>query len=325
LSEAALADPAYDDIGSVLHEELSRLSARFRVPLVLCYLEGLTAEQAALQLGWPSGTVRSRLARGRERLRARLIRRGVAPSAAVLIAALTASEAGAALPVRLAELTTHSAVLLSAGRLAAGVVPASILTLTEGVLKAMVMTKLKMAATVLVVGLATTALALGQAPAGGGPAPASDPDAARLREVERKLDRVLEALGAISSDERPKLARRSRPDRKSAAPDALVIPDHDSGPPRADEPGRPRYFARRDATPTNPTAVEEPARQPIDGRLLGVVADNNSIERRLQRVEETLGDLVERVRRLERDRSRADKPATAGPYVTPFEDAKKAR
>ncbi len=48
--------------------------------MVLCDLEGLTQEQAARQLGWPDGTVRSRLARGRERLRERLTRRGMAPA-----------------------------------------------------------------------------------------------------------------------------------------------------------------------------------------------------------------------------------------------------
>ena len=67
---------ARDDPGPVVHEELRRLPDRYRAAVVLCCLEGLTQQQAAEQLGWPLGTVQSRLARGRERLRARLARRG---------------------------------------------------------------------------------------------------------------------------------------------------------------------------------------------------------------------------------------------------------
>ena len=63
-----------------LYEELERLPEKFRLPLVLCYLEGLTYEQAAAQLRCPVRTIQSRLARGRERLRGRLERRGLAPS-----------------------------------------------------------------------------------------------------------------------------------------------------------------------------------------------------------------------------------------------------
>jgi RNA polymerase sigma factor (sigma-70 family) len=60
-----------------LHDELNRLPERFRIPLVLCHLEGLTQEQAAGQLRWPLGTLQSRLARGRTKLKARLTRRGL--------------------------------------------------------------------------------------------------------------------------------------------------------------------------------------------------------------------------------------------------------
>ena len=77
-----------DDLGCVLHEEIERLPERFRIPLVLCDLEGRSHEQAARHLGWPIGTVKSRQARGRERLRDRLQRRGVSPTPMVLASTL---------------------------------------------------------------------------------------------------------------------------------------------------------------------------------------------------------------------------------------------
>lgn len=77
----------HDDTGPILHDELDRLPARYRDPIVLFHLEGLSQEAVAQRLGWPIGTVRTRLSRGRDRLRKRLIRRGLAPSAA--LAAIT--------------------------------------------------------------------------------------------------------------------------------------------------------------------------------------------------------------------------------------------
>lgn len=64
----------------VLHEELNRLPDRYRLPLVLCYLEGKTNEQAAALLRWPVGTVKGRLWRARGQLRDRLSRRGLIPT-----------------------------------------------------------------------------------------------------------------------------------------------------------------------------------------------------------------------------------------------------
>ena len=62
---------------AVLHQEIDRLPPKYRLPIVLCYLEGMTHDVAATELHWPVGTVRGRLARARDRLRERLTRREV--------------------------------------------------------------------------------------------------------------------------------------------------------------------------------------------------------------------------------------------------------
>jgi hypothetical protein len=73
----------WTDQADVVHQELTRLPEKFRAPVVLCYLEGLTHDEAAARLSWPVGTVRSRLARARDKLRSRLNRRGVTASASL--------------------------------------------------------------------------------------------------------------------------------------------------------------------------------------------------------------------------------------------------
>src|SRR4051794_16862890 len=67
--ERHVVGEAGSDLGAVLHEEIGRLPEPYRAAIVLCGLEGLTHDQAARQLGWPLGTLQSRLARGRQRLR----------------------------------------------------------------------------------------------------------------------------------------------------------------------------------------------------------------------------------------------------------------
>ena len=76
-----------------LYEELDRLPERYRVPLVLCHLEGLTHEQAAQRLRCPVRTVETRLLRGRARLHERLLRRGLVASAVLASATRAASAA----------------------------------------------------------------------------------------------------------------------------------------------------------------------------------------------------------------------------------------
>src|SRR5262249_4910796 len=76
--EGPEADPGRSELRPVLHEELRRLPEKYRAPLVLCYLEGNTYEEAARRLHCPLGTLKARLVRGREILRGRLSRRGLA-------------------------------------------------------------------------------------------------------------------------------------------------------------------------------------------------------------------------------------------------------
>jgi RNA polymerase sigma factor (sigma-70 family) len=139
--------PLWRDLRAVLDDALGRLPEKYRAPLVLCYLQGHTNEEAAALLGCPKGTVLSRLARGRERLRARLTRLGLALTAAGLAAALT-REAAAAAPAAPGSSTAQAAAAFAAGH-PAGPVPARVAALTEGVLRTMFLTRVKAWATAL--------------------------------------------------------------------------------------------------------------------------------------------------------------------------------
>ncbi|HXG13330.1 MAG TPA: sigma-70 family RNA polymerase sigma factor [Gemmataceae bacterium] len=110
---------AWRELRRVLDVEVHRLPEKYRAPLVLCYLEGKTNEQAAEELGCPKGTVLSRLARARERLRGRLARRGLALSALPL-AALVAEHTEALLKMSpvLVNGTIHMSLLVLMGNLA---------------------------------------------------------------------------------------------------------------------------------------------------------------------------------------------------------------
>src|SRR5262249_10090202 len=121
-----------------LHQEIDQLPERFRAPLVLCDLEGRTHEQAARHLGWPVGTVKSRQARGRERLRDRLRRRGLAPNAELLVAALRLDLPLERVPTELLDSTIKAALPFVAVRMAAR---SSAAALAREVLRGMAMTQ----------------------------------------------------------------------------------------------------------------------------------------------------------------------------------------
>jgi RNA polymerase sigma factor (sigma-70 family) len=146
---AAEATPAWvgRELRAVLDEEVGRLPARYRLPFVLCHLEGKTNEEAARELGRPLGTVLAQLSRARARLRHRLLRRGVALSVAALAAAVAHEAAPAAVPAGLAAATVKGAVTFVPGTAAApGAVSTQAAALAEGVLHTMFRTKLMTAA-----------------------------------------------------------------------------------------------------------------------------------------------------------------------------------
>jgi polysaccharide biosynthesis/export protein len=152
-SGGAIASTAQDrDLREAVHEEIGHLPDPYRAPLLLCDLEGLTHEEAARRLGWPVGTVKSRQARGRERLRGRLIRRGLAPAGAGACGGIFAARsAQAAVPAALVHEVVGSAMRVASARGAAGVVSAPVAALVEGGLEAMLMAKLKVGAAILLV------------------------------------------------------------------------------------------------------------------------------------------------------------------------------
>ncbi|MFO0892189.1 MAG: RNA polymerase sigma factor [Isosphaeraceae bacterium] len=151
----------------LIHEEISRLPQKYRSPIVLCYLEGLTHDEAASRLGWPVGTVKGRLSRARDLLRPRLARRGLALSTAALSSVLTVPSAEAAVTDMLAFSTIRAALATigRAGPVAAGGpgISLSVQSLVRGVLNAMFLTKIKL---MFVPALVVTAVAAGAATVG---------------------------------------------------------------------------------------------------------------------------------------------------------------
>jgi RNA polymerase sigma-70 factor (ECF subfamily) len=192
-------DVMWRDLRPVLDEELNRLPEKYRAALVLCDLEGQTHEETARQLGCPRETVSTRVARARERLRLRFLRRGITLSVTAL-AAILARRAAAEVPPALLDSTVRAATRFAAGEsAAAAVVSAPVATLTKGVLTSMFLSKLKTAAlgllalAILGTGLGGSiylALAGGAAPAGPAHGPTFAAGKARTAgDADQKTDK----------------------------------------------------------------------------------------------------------------------------------------
>jgi len=143
-------DGERDDLAGIVHDEVNRLPDRYRMPILLCDMEGHTCAEAARLMGCPVGTVASRLSRARDRLRAKLGGRGVAFGLAALGGALSTEAAGAVVPPALLSSTARMAVSTIAGSAASGAIPMGVITLARGTLRAMLVTKLKLTIAALV-------------------------------------------------------------------------------------------------------------------------------------------------------------------------------
>jgi RNA polymerase sigma factor (sigma-70 family) len=231
----AFDDPAqralWKDLRPVLDEEVNRLPEKYRTPFVLFYLEGMAYPEVAEELGCPKGTVSSRLTTAKELLRKRLARRGVVLSAA-LLGGVLAKAATAAVTIGLANSTMQTVRLIAGGPAAgAGAVSARAVTLAEGVLKAMLMTKVKIVTVALlaagVLGFGTS-LAIQRAAQAGAPPTVEKPSlkppleapeptvADALQPGQKPMGGI--TLGTPPAAEAPNPARNSNPFGVTVAP-----------------------------------------------------------------------------------------------------------
>ncbi len=210
---ADLADGPADSLESwtELHAEIDRLPRKYRLPIIHCYFNGLTHEQAATLLRWPVGTVKTRLTRAREQLRRRLQRRGwsalpvALPGGRIPFDAVKISD-------ELLSMTSRNGVSARSG-MAAGSASPTVLKVTKGVLKAMWFHTFKLAAVALlaVLGMGLGAAVLAQRPARDGHAgdapKAVSPNAGDPGEMELQLagttelnpDRILQVRPRLES------------------------------------------------------------------------------------------------------------------------------
>jgi RNA polymerase sigma factor (sigma-70 family) len=272
-------EPAWPDLQALLDRELNRLPDLYRLPVVLCALEGRSRREVARQLNIPEGTLSSRLAAGRQLLARRLARHGLALSGASVAALLAESGASASVPAALLASTTKAALLVAAGQTAAaGLVSAQVAALSEGVLRMMFVAKLKtvtlLFSGVAAVGLGTGGLwqaaavtpspsdmdraqAVAQAdPAKGGDGGPKAEDPKRRTERERLLLVQLEKARQEAEDLRAEVERlraRAEAERKRAE-EALDRTQ--------------RYLGRASTSRTGPapeTAPRLPRQPPRDG------------------------------------------------------------
>jgi RNA polymerase sigma factor (sigma-70 family) len=183
--DAAGSDPEILDARPLIHDEVNRLPDTYREAVILCYFQGRTHEEAALELGWPLGTVKGRLSRARDILRDRLTRRGLVVPLAVIASTLM-REGRAAVPPALIGSTASAASTLASRPLAMALWASSTsispraLALTQGALQAMSATKMKLATTCLVAAGVFSAPAVSGFQFGGPVPPGNRPVATKV-------------------------------------------------------------------------------------------------------------------------------------------------
>jgi RNA polymerase sigma factor (sigma-70 family) len=209
------AEEVRNDWLPLLDDELARLPEKYRLPIVLCDLEGKTRREVADQLGWPEGTVAGRLARARTMLAKALARHGVVFLGGTLAVAISQNVASACVPGSLVFTTVKAASMTAAGKAAAGVVSAKVAALTEGVLKTMLLAKIKIAA----VALAVAVMCLG-----GGML------TYRTLAAENAVDSVVEQNRDVLAGQ-PETAQKAQAKEKQPKEDADVEPKGDAGRP----------------------------------------------------------------------------------------------
>ncbi len=146
------SETQWQELRGVLDEELNRLPTKYRAPLVLCYLQGKSNQEAARELGWPSGSMSRRITRGRQILRDRLVRRGILFSPALLFTLLPKKALAAVVPGPLVTATLQATALFGKSTLiTAGGTSAKVIALAEEVAKGLRKPRLRTGVTVFIV------------------------------------------------------------------------------------------------------------------------------------------------------------------------------
>jgi RNA polymerase sigma factor (sigma-70 family) len=217
------------EVAPILDEEISRLPDRYRKPVILCDLEGFSYEEAARHLGCAMGTLKSRLARAREQLRDRLIRRGVVPTSGYLGSVFVIKPAEVAVPVTLMKSTVLAAARYVATSAATGgMVPPLVVELTEGVLKSMrINMMIKIGGFALAAGLAMSGAGLladlvpVEQPVHSQPdtpqADAAVPDQERLAEEQEKQAKAEENERKAKAEENERKLKAEEREQKAKA------------------------------------------------------------------------------------------------------------